>query len=474
MELRDYASTILKWWRIIVVGTALSIAISFGIGKAITSYEVTNTLQATLALEPINIYEEVVQKSEVLEDVIDNLELSYTQDELAKMIEVEEVENSRYVKIIVKLDNAVMALDINNELSAIIIKERTLYQVDQIAYDLSVLENQKTATLAQLNAAISPEEKAPLQETYISILNTISALDSQLNEIHPDENTYNSLAIYETPTLELVYANAKPKINLVMGIGAILGLALFIAVAFLLDYFLNKVETLEEISEITGLPILGKIKKVRDPWMPNSTSSDKQNSSLEDSFWILNTNLALRTKDKPAHSIMITSTRAHEGKTTILANLACVMANMGKRVVVVDTNMRNPRLHQLFNTSKEPGLAEHILSENSIQTELIKPTEIEGVRIITSGSLPANASRFMSSPQFSTILETLQQEGDIILFDSPAMLSVADSKIIASQIDGVILVVEARKTRIPNIRGIKEKFSKDGIDFIGVVLNKSD
>lgn len=473
MELRDYFAIMLKWWYVILLGTACAAVIAFGVGKATTVYEASTIVKATEMFESEEVYQEVIQKPTLLAEVIAELDITSTPEKLGEIVKVQTVEDSKFLKITASYGNPVIARDIVNELFAVLNKERTLNRVDEIEYELELQETQKAATLAQITPDKSPEELAPLQETYIRIVNTIAVYNEIKNEIHPDETTYNSFTVFVPSTLESIYATTEPDIWLVIGVGAVLGLAISIGIVFLRHYSLNRVETKEDVRRITGLPVLGTITKAHNPWDKNPVTDKNAESHMIADFWKLKTSLYLHTQDKAALSILITSIKPQEGKTTILANLARVIADAGQRVIVIDSNMRHPDLDNFFEVPNEPGLTDYYSHDNPELSNFIKPTRFDGVQILTSGSVPANPSQLIGSSKLSNLWKMIGEEADVILLDSPSFTAAADSLILASQVDGVILVVDTKKTRVEDLKLAKETFSVNGINILGVVLNRA-
>lgn len=194
-------------------------------------------------------------------------------------------------------------------------------------------------------------------------------------------------------------------------------------------------------------------------------------SPASEAYRTLRTNIQFSSLDKPLHSILITGVEAGEGKSTTLANLAVVMAQGGKRVIAVDCDLRRPTLHKLFGLSSEPGLTTAVL--NNASDIPLQDTAIDGLRLLTSGPLPPHPSELLGSRQFELILAHLVADADIVLLDAPPVVAVSDAAVLATKVDGVILVVNAGKTKRDMARRARSLLEKVNAHLLGVVLNNA-
>ncbi len=203
---------------------------------------------------------------------------------------------------------------------------------------------------------------------------------------------------------------------------------------------------------------------------PLITLSDPRSPASE-AYRTLRTNLQFSSLDKPVHTILITGVEAGDGKSTTLANLAVVLAQGGKRVVVVDCDLRRPTLHKVFGVSSEPGLTNAIL--DSAGALALQATPVEGLRLLASGPLPPNPSELLGARRFEEILAGLAKESDMVLLDAPPIVAVSDACVLATKVDGVILVVNAGKTKRDLARRARSLLEKVNAHILGVVLNNA-
>ena len=181
----------------------------------------------------------------------------------------------------------------------------------------------------------------------------------------------------------------------------------------------------------------------------------------------------LGNPDRPLRTLVITSPSPGEGKSTVAANLAVVMAQAGKRVILLDTDLRRPSLHHIFEVSnRQRGLTEALLSDNPTLDWYLKPTVVENLRLFTSGPLPTNPAELLGSPRMATLIEQLKEESDVVLFDSAPVLALTDASVLAAQSDGTLLVVEAGKTQPALAKEAAERLRRLGVHIVGVTLNR--
>jgi protein-tyrosine kinase len=194
-------------------------------------------------------------------------------------------------------------------------------------------------------------------------------------------------------------------------------------------------------------------------------------SPASEAYRTLRTNIQFSSLDKPLRTVLVTGVDAGEGKSTTLANLAVVIAQGGKRVVAVDCDLRRPTLHKVFGLSAEPGLTTAILDKAGHAVS--QKTTVEGLSVVASGPLPPNPSELLGSRRFGEILDALAKEADIVLLDAPPIIAVSDAAVLASRVDGVLLVVSAGKTKRELARRAKSLLEKVNANILGVVLNNA-
>lgn len=191
-------------------------------------------------------------------------------------------------------------------------------------------------------------------------------------------------------------------------------------------------------------------------------------SPIAEAYRQLRTNIQFSSLDNPVRTLLVTSTGPEEGKTTTLANLAVTVAQTGSRVTLVDCDLRKPTIHELFGLSAGPGLTDMLLGAEDVPYQ---DCGIENLRIITAGPLPPNPSEMLGSRRMGDVINRLKSEADMVLFDTPPVVIVTDAAVLATRVDGVLLVVSAGKTRRELAQRAKGLLDKVNAPLLGVVLN---
>ena len=193
-------------------------------------------------------------------------------------------------------------------------------------------------------------------------------------------------------------------------------------------------------------------------------------SPISEAYKVLRTNVDFSNFEEDIQIVMITSSRMSEGKSTTTANLAVTYAQTGKRVLLIDADMRKPTQHKIFGLSNRYGLTS-ALSNNSELREVVMDTGIDHLSLVPSGPVPPHPSEMLASKRMELLLERARGEYDIVLIDTPPMMAVTDAQIMAAKCDGVILVIDAGKVKKDMARKVKAKLQHAHARMLGVVLN---
>lgn len=193
-------------------------------------------------------------------------------------------------------------------------------------------------------------------------------------------------------------------------------------------------------------------------------------SMVSEQFRTLRTNIEFSSPDKEIRSISITSASPSEGKSTTAANLAIVFAQAGKKVLLIDADMRKPTMHYTFGTSNHRGLSTVLTRQERLETS-INTTRIPGLDLLTCGPVPPNPAELLASKAMDGLLLEFKKKYDIVIVDSPPILSVTDGQILANKCDGSILVLNSGKTDKEMALKAKGKIIDSNTTLIGVVLN---
>ena len=252
--------------------------------------------------------------------------------------------------------------------------------------------------------------------------------------------------------------------NILSGLG--FGLGLGILLAFLIEFLDNTLKTIDEIEKY-NLSVLGIIPAIggevvrnfnKFKFMKKGNQSNASNklkrrlitkedpkSPISESYRSLRTSM-LYSSEKNVKSILVSSAGPGEGKTTTVANLAITYANLGKKTLLIDTDLRRPVVHKVFNLDREPGVTNFLSGQENKIGNLLNKTEIDNLSVITSGIIPPNPSEMLGSKRMVELVKTLEEDWDIVLFDSPPLVAVTDANMILKEIDTIVLVVKVGQT----------------------------
>ena len=300
--------------------------------------------------------------------------------------------------------------------------------------------------------------------------------------------------------------SVKPRILLNLSLGALLGLALGVGLALLQEHLDNTVKSGEDVERFLQLPALAFIPSVqsmnghrgsaasarpallRVPRLRDGKelSAEKaastwyridksgwEHSALSEAFRGLRTSVLLSSAERPPRTLLVTSAQPGEGKTTISTNVALSLAQLGHRVLLIDADLRRPSVHKMLQLPNSPGLVSYLTGQSDWQS-LVQPSAAPGLDVFVCGPIPPNPAELLSSERMRNLLQQAAARYPFVLLDSPPLLNVADSRILAALVEGVVLVVKASGTARDVVRRAHVYARNVGANVIGVVLNNLD
>ncbi|MBN2120526.1 MAG: polysaccharide biosynthesis tyrosine autokinase [Candidatus Omnitrophica bacterium] len=259
---------------------------------------------------------------------------------------------------------------------------------------------------------------------------------------------------------------AGPNLALNLTLGCLLGFVFSAGGVFVSEYWDTSLKGKDDIGHYLGLSMVGIV-----PQFNRNLSRIAANTKIDPAYDKLIAGLSLN-KGEPLISI-ITSAKPGEGKTTTASFLGAALANGGKRVLLIDANLRKPALHKIFGLKQSPGLVESLLLDNENLNSCINPTHSENLKVVTSGNLTGiNPGGILQSDKMNQFIHQLKKNFDVILFDSPSGNEYSDAAILNKLVRDVLVVAEAYKVRYEVVSYLKERLEKNGASIIGVILNK--
>lgn len=194
-------------------------------------------------------------------------------------------------------------------------------------------------------------------------------------------------------------------------------------------------------------------------------------SPISEAYRSLRTNLEFSSLDRPLKTMVVTSAGPEEGKSTTLANLAVTLAQAEKKVILVDCDLRRPSQHEIFEVGNSLGLTSMVVDEEAFRNPPLQETPVPNLKLLPSGPLPPNPSELLGSRRMEEIIATLRERADLVLFDAPPIIAVTDAAVLASKVDGVLLVIRAGTTKRDHAQRAKALLEKVNARLVGAVLN---
>ncbi len=501
MEIKRYFQIFWRWAWLIVLGALVAGGVAFLISKNTTPvYQATARLlideapgtssgneysQLLVEQRLAQTYVELLTTFSVMEETAARLELPYTAEQLSRLVSVSAPPETQILVIRAEDTSPARAAEIANTIGKVFIEQNQERENLRYAEPIANWENRVTELgdeIERLEIAIGDKGIPDNTEDQAAK----SRLETQLNEskIQYTEafNNLNELQLNqakESSNLVPVEAAQPPKLpvrprtatNTLLAL--IAGGLLAIGIIFLIEYLDDTIKNQEQILEDSGLTTLGAIAQIK-----SSDSNDilitsrRPRDPISEAYRVLRTNLNFSAVDGELKSIVITSASPGEGKSTTIGNLGVVIAQTGKRVVIIDADLRRPVQHKIFQLPNNQGLTTAILDSETPVTNHLQETNITGLRLLTSGPIPPNPAELLNSQRMSQVIEGLKNDADILLFDSPPVLTVTDASILATQVDGSLLVVHAGKTRRQTFDAAVERLKKTNKSIFGTVLNR--
>ncbi|MDP8222706.1 MAG: polysaccharide biosynthesis tyrosine autokinase [Candidatus Lernaella stagnicola] len=263
----------------------------------------------------------------------------------------------------------------------------------------------------------------------------------------------------------------RRKVNVLLG--ALLGLMGGVGLAFVLEFLDTTIKSGEDLERTVEVPFLGIIPSFAtdDETVPDELFSHRfPKSSITESVRSIRTNITFSSAGKELKRLLVTSAGPQEGKSTAVINLGIIFAQGGKRVLIVDSDLRRPRLHRAFKVSRKRGLTNLIMGEAAIE-DVIVHTEVPGVDLIPCGPIPPNPSELLGTPRMLELGLELAESYDLVLFDSPPVVAVTDAVVMSKIVDGVVLIAKAGKTTSEIISKAARQLGDVSASILGTVLN---
>ena len=499
MDLRRLITVVRAWLPLIAAATVMAGATAFVVsslqpklyearttlivGQSLSSSDPSvNQLQVAIGLS--STYATIAETRPILERVIEHLGLAETPDELADRVRVDAPAGGTLLYIIAQDTDPDRSANIANELGDQLMAASPAIQGVQksdvqasIQKDLASIRTLIDATQTQYETLVGLKNRTTQQDAQLQ------ALEGRLVSLHA---TYAMMLSYTSSgpsnILTVVEPAAaasqpvSPNIPLNTLLGAALGLLAVAGIAFLAEQLDDSIKDADAVREVTGLSNLGAISQVRGDRgrseIYRMTTLLYPRSIVAEAYRALRVNVEFASVDKPVQTLLVASAAPGEGKSITSANLAVVFAQAGRRVVLVDADLRWPAAHKYFDLPNTKGLTTLLRGEAVELDAVAQPTEQANLRVLTTGPLPPNPAEQLGSHRMQAVVEMLRRNADVIVFDSPPILAVADAAILSAYADGTLLVVDASHGHRRQVANASLTLTRAGASILGVVLNR--
>ncbi|MBI5566723.1 MAG: polysaccharide biosynthesis tyrosine autokinase [Chloroflexi bacterium] len=502
MELRQYFNVLRKWWWLIAAAMVIAGVAAF-LGSLTTprQYQARTTLMVGNALAQSNpnatdfytvqslaqSYGDLVRREPVLRGTLDELGLNWDWGTLQNMVSSRVVPGTQLIEIAV--------LDIDPQRAKVLTDEIVRQLILQSPAGADIQDDAERQFIqAQLvdlkeNIKRSQEEIRQLDDVIAKatsarqIQDARTRQDSLRAQVSSWQSTYaglsaslqqgstNFLSVVERAQASSTPIGAGATTSVI--IAAAIGLMLSGGAAFLLEYLDDTVKTPDDVRQLTELATLGGVPRIEgENYDTKVITLHQPRSPVAEAYRMVRTNLQFSVVDKPLQTLLVTSPNPEEGKSVSTANLAVVLAQAGKRVVLVDADLRRPVQHHIFELSNQTGLTTILLDASINLADVMQDTAVENLKVITSGPIPPNPSELLGSKRMGYLIDALKQQAELVIFDSPPVMAVSDASVLASRLDGALLVVDAGHTRRAKLRRSKENLDAVGASILGVVINR--
>ncbi|MBE0409073.1 MAG: polysaccharide biosynthesis tyrosine autokinase [Anaerolineales bacterium] len=493
MELKVYIIPLIRFWWLLIVAAVIAAVSSFFFARQLpeiyqtrTTLVVGTTVYETnpggqdiwLSQQLAGFYSDLARRDMVRQETMSALGLNWLPD-----YAVRPLPNSQLMEITVTDTNPLRAQAVANELANQLILQTPggltqedaeqhqfiLQQLDQLRERILETDEEIAGLREQLLDQVSAREIADTQQE-------IQLLETRLNTLQTNyasllassgQEARNTLTIIESARLPTNPINQNRSMVVLLSTG--IAVLIAVAGAYVLNYLDDTLKGKEEIAKFLNLPVLGQFFEVPDG-ANNGVYVDKQpRSPFAEAFRSLRINLEYMNVDKPLKSILVTSANVDEGKSTVASNLAVSLAQGGKKVILVDADLRKPSIHRKFDIHNGKGLSDMIAGGADIREIITRWNS--NLFIIPAGHLPATTTDLLGSPRMAYLLERMKHIADVVIIDSPAFV-VPDAAILAPKVDGVIFLVRSGFTRKASANAAMEQLRQISSRMLGVVINR--
>lgn len=491
-----------KWWWLLVIVTALGGVSGYFFARTIPpQYRATTTMLIGQLVQNANpteadlqagtnlasAYALLVQQPRILEAVAQATQYGGPWQSLYYAITT--TAQPQLLRISVTMGDPGLAQMVANEVAnQLIVQGPVSEQQSESAAERQFIQQQLASLRKQILAGQQTLDDIAKQAAIENDPDTLKDLNNRAGAVQEKidawQRNYAALSqlneskgnLYVTVLAPANYPASpiSPNIPQIILIGALLGFALACVLIYALEYVDDTIKDAEDAQRILERPTLGAIIRIHSIRSPADAlvTLKQPRSPIAEAYRVLRTNLRFSGIENPGGVMLITSAGPGEGKSTTAANLAVSLAQVGKKVVLVDGDLRRPSLHKMFGMNNERGLSDLFVKDNVTLQDIMQPTSVPTLRVITSGPVPPNPAEMLDSRLMTQTLAALRQNTDMVIIDSPPVLPVADACILGSRCSGAVMVVDSGRTRTEIARRAVATLERANVQVAGIVLNK--
>jgi non-specific protein-tyrosine kinase len=497
VDLRRLIAIVRPWIPLVIVSVLLAGGVAFLVSSVLPkTYEAKSTLIVGQSLSSANpdinqllvsqrlstTYATVATKRPILDAVIKDLNLGVTSTDLATRVRAEAPLDSALLTISAQDSDPNRAAAIANSMGEQLIAASPAIQgreaeiQSSIDSDVTATQNQIEAIQAQVTQLSALTDRTPKQDADLDTLDSrlVSLRATLASLLGLESGNANLLSVIEPAVAPTAPISPNRIQNTFLA--AVLALLVVAGVIALIESLYDGVRDADAVMEATGLATLGAITRMKrnrgSREMYRIAALLYPRSGVADAYRALRTNIEFSSVDAPIRTLLVTSSIPGEGKTVTSANLAVVFAQGGRRVVLVDADLRKPGVHLIFDLPNAHGLTTLLRSADVSPEAVLQTTEQDNLRILTTGPLPPNPAELVGSQRMRTVVDVLTSTNDIVIFDSPPLNAVTDAAIMSSFLGATLFIIDAQRSKRRVITQTRQALVKGRANVIGAVLNR--
>lgn len=432
--------------------------------------------QTDLALQrDVHTQVMVMRSSVILKPVIESLKLNTDAKELASRVTVGFDGQTDIVTVEVRDSTPERAANVANKIAATYVgwsQERQRASIRAAAVDVAKRLKKAQEQIVAVQGAISAGDNSGARRVQLDAANRLYAtLSDQLEQLNINEQlSTGSGSVLSTASPDPVPVSPKPVRNGALGLAV--GLVLGLGIAFVADALDTTIKTVEECEELFEAPVLCTIPEDKSGGRGNPTLTlvNDPGGPVAEAYRVLRNNLGFVNFEHGMKAVLVTSSMPNEGKSTVAANLAAVLARAGKSVVLLDCDFHQPGSAQFFDVNHRFGLSDVLRGELSIEEAMQRPEDFDSLWIVPAGGRPPNPSELLGSTSMQSLVNSLRETYDWVVLDSAPLLVVADAAAAAPWVDGVLVAAQVNASTRDAARKCREQLRKVGARILGVAL----